>query len=140
LRNQVINRSQGLVLAFLVCAVVALVAILIYAPDVYGSALRPRGQPWVAVETGFLFSLVACISLLALGVIRRWRWAFWGILLAFLAGVLRVPVSVVELLGVVPAGGPTWYMAIQAFVGLVQFGIGLALLRGYRRAGVWGAF
>jgi fucose 4-O-acetylase-like acetyltransferase len=140
LRNEVINRSQGLVLAFFVFVVVALVAILIYAPDVYGSTLRPLGQASVAVEIGFLFSLVAFISLLALAVIRRWRWAFWGILLAFLAGVLRVPVSALELLGVVPAGGPTWYTVFQAFIGLVQVGIGLALLRGYRRGGVWGAF
>jgi hypothetical protein len=31
-------------------------------------------------------------------------------------------------------------MLIQALVGLLQFAIGLAMLVGYRRTGVWGEF
>jgi hypothetical protein len=31
-------------------------------------------------------------------------------------------------------------VALQAVVGLIQFVIALAMLAGYRKAGVWGAF
>jgi hypothetical protein len=73
------------------------------------------------------------------GVIRRWRWTFWLILVAFLAGVLRVPISILQLTGVLDADFPNWYLVFQGFIGLVQFGIGLVMVAGYRKAGVWGA-
>jgi hypothetical protein len=57
-----------------------------------------------------------------------------------LGGLLRVPVSVLQLVGVLPAQSPDWYALLQALLGLVQFAIGLAMLAGYRRAGVWGNF
>jgi hypothetical protein len=34
------------------------------------------------------------VLLLAVGVLRRWRWTFWLILVAFLAGAVRVPVAI----------------------------------------------
>jgi hypothetical protein len=37
--------------------------------------------------------------MLAVGVVRRWRWTFWLILVAFLFGVLRVPVAALQLTG-----------------------------------------
>jgi len=36
--------------------------------------------------------------------------------------------------------GPGWYVLLQLVVGLIQFVIALAMLVGYRKAGVWGAF
>ena len=84
-------------------------------------------------------ALGAFLALLGLGVVRRWRWVFWLVLVAFLAGVLRVPVSLLELAGGQPAEAPTWYLLVQGGLGLLQFALGLALLAGYRRAGVWGA-
>jgi hypothetical protein len=85
------------------------------------------------VLTGFL-------GLLTVGVLRRWRWIFWLVLVAFLAGVLRVPVAVLQLTGVLAADVPAWYVAFQGVIGLAQVAIGLAMLAGYRRAGVWGSF
>jgi hypothetical protein len=57
---------------------------------------------------------------------------------AFLSGVLRVPVVVLQLMEFLTADAPTWYLLFQGLLGLVQFAIGLAMLTGYRRAGVWG--
>jgi hypothetical protein len=54
--------------------------------------------------------------------------------------VLRVPVVTLELMGYLAADTPTWYLLLQGLLGLVQFVVGLALVAGYRRAGVWGAF
>jgi hypothetical protein len=91
-------------------------------------------------DLAFIAALTALIALLSVGVIGRWRWLFWLVLLAFLAGVLRVPASVLELLGLLSRTGPTWYILFQALIGIVQFAIGLALIKGYRKGGVWGPF
>jgi ABC-type xylose transport system permease subunit len=64
---------------------------------------------------------------------------FWLIVVAFLAGVLRVPVFILQLSGVLAAEGPTWYVLLQAITGMVQVAIDLAMLAGYRRSGVWGS-
>ena len=34
---------------------------------------------------------------------------------------------------------PSWYVVFQGLIGLAQLAIGLAMLAGYRRSGVWGA-
>ena len=131
------NRTQGLVLGFFVLAWVALVTILVAAPEVYDLALRlPGGEHGSA----FLAAISAFLVLLGVGVVRRWRWTFWLVLVAFILGVLRVPASILQLVGLLPADVPAWYALFQAFVGLVQFAIGLAMLVGYRRAGIWGSF
>ena len=86
-----VNRTQALVLGFFLLAVTSLLVILAAAPEVYDQALRlPTGNR--EVEIAFLAALLGFITLLGAGVLRRWRWAFWLILVAFLAGVLRVPV------------------------------------------------
>ena len=77
--------------------------------------------------------------LLAVGVLQRWRWTFWLILVAFLAGAVRVPVAILQLVDALPTDVPSWYVVLQALIGLVQLAIGLDMLVGYRRSGVWGA-
>jgi hypothetical protein len=132
-----VNRTQALVLGFFLMVLTSLVVILAAAPEVYDEALRlPSSRPrWVALSL-----LAALIGLLAISVLRRWRWTFWLILVAFVAGVLRVPVAGLELAGVLDANGPTWYVVFQGLLGVIQFAIGLTMWAGYRRAGVWGAF
>jgi hypothetical protein len=134
-----INRTQTLVLGFLVVVLVSVLAIRVAAPEVYDQALRlPPGQRrW---ESSFLAALVAFIVVLAIGVLRRWRWTFWLVMVAFLAGLLRVPVVILQLTGLLAADAPTWYVLFQGLLGMVQFAIGVAMVAGYRRAGVWGAF
>jgi hypothetical protein len=134
-----VNRTQALVLGFFLVVVASLVVIRAAAPDVYDQALRfPPGWPQWA-PTAFLLALVVLIGLLAVGVLRRWRWTFWLILVAFLAGVLRVPVAILQLTGVLHASTPSWYVVFQGLIGLAQLAIGLTMAAGYRRAGVWGA-
>ena len=135
-----VNRIQAVVLGFFVVVVASLVVILAVAPEVYAQALRlPASWPGWASPV-FLVALTVFIGLLSLGVLRRWRWTFWLILVAFLAGVLRVPVALLQLTGVLAADGPIWYVVFQALLGIVQVVIGLAMVAGYRRAGIWGAF
>lgn len=134
-----INRTQSLVLGFFAVVWISLVAILLVEPGIYDSAMKlPAGDHRLA-DLAFLGAITAFIALLVVGVLRRWRWTFWLILVAFLiGGVVRVPASLLALAGVLPAAGPAWYVVFQAVLGLVQVAIGLVMLAAYRRAGTWG--
>src|SRR6266545_4366335 len=126
-----VNRTQALVLGFFLLAWTSLLVILVAASEVYDQALGlPTGDR--TAELAFLAALSGFIALLALGVVRRWRWTFWLVLVAFLFGVLRVPVAILQLTGVLAADGPTWYVVFQGLLGVVQFAIGLALVSGER--------
>ena len=128
-----VNRTQGLVLSFFLVVWVSLLVIVVVAPEVYDQALRlPGGR---GVELTVLAALSAFIGLLAVGVVRRWRWMFWLILVAFLFGVLRVPVAPLQLTGVLATDTPAWYVLYQGLLGVAQFGIGLTMTVAYRRAG-----
>jgi len=133
-----VNRTQALVLGFFLMVLVSVVVIRIAAPEVYDQTLRVRSGAR-GLETAFLVALAGFIAVLGVAVLRRWRWIFWLIMVAFLAGVLRVPVTVLQLVGVLAADTPTWYVVFQGLIGVVQFAIGLAMVIAYRRAGVWGA-
>jgi len=134
-----VNRMQSLVLGFFVVVWISLVAILVVEPGIYDSAIKPPAGRHPLADLAFLGAISAFIALLVVGVLRRWRWTFWLILVAFLFGVLRVPASILELTGVLPPAGPTWYVLFQALLGLVQVTIGLLMVAGYRRSGLWGS-
>jgi len=134
-----INRVQALVLGFLLMAWISLVVILVAAPEVYERRLRSLPGAQRVVEIVFVVALTAFIVLLSIGVLRRWRWMFWLILIAFLFGVLRIPVSVLQISGQMRPDGPLWYVILQGVIGLVQVLIALAMILGYRRSGVWGS-
>lgn len=135
-----INRTQRLVLGFFALVWISFVAILIFTPAVYLDTLRRvPGDPHV-IEAITFVALSALIAVLMAGVVQRWRWAFWLILIAFAFGALRVPASVLQLAGVMTSTGPAWYEAYQGVIGIAQLAIALAMFRGYRKAGTWGDF
>jgi hypothetical protein len=135
-----LTRTQALVLVFLAASWLVLLAILALAPEVYDRTLRTAGGEVGPARAAFLAALSAFLSLLALGVVRRWRWTFWLIAVAFLAGALRVVASVLQIAGVLPASDPVWYLALQGAIGLVQVPIGALMLLGRRRGGAWSSF
>ena len=134
------NRTQRLVLGFLVVVWITLAAILFASPQIYDSTLNlgPGAHP--EADLAFFVSISILIAVLASGVVRRWRWMFWLILIAFLFGPIRVLASLLQLMGVLPSGAPSWYVGLQAAIGVIQLLIGLAMVAGYRRAGIWGDF
>ena len=134
------NRTQRLVLGFFAAVWVALVTILLTAPEIYDSTLRLGPGAHLLPDLAFLVAISVLIAILEIAVLNRWRWAFWPVVIAFLFGILRVPASALQLVNVLPTGGPTWYVLLQAAIGVAQFAIALAMIAGYRRAGVWGAF
>jgi hypothetical protein len=137
------NRIKALVLALFAAYWVIVVVILAVARALYdellGQAVNLAGDRRPA-EIGTLLALTALLGLLSIGVVRGWRWIFWLILIAYLAGILRVPVAALQLAGIMASQVPSWYVLLQGVVGLAQFAIALAMLAGYRKAGVWGAF
>ena len=135
-----INRTQGVVLGFLATSIVGLILILTLAPGLIDGKLQSTGGDPVAARVVFIGALAVLISLLAIGVLRRWRWTFWLVTLAFLFGVLRIPASGLELAGAIRTGDPSWYVLLQGFIGAVQLTVGLLMIRGCRRAGPWGRF
>ena len=132
-----INRTQALVLGFFVLVWASLVVLFAATPEVYYRVLKLSSA---GAGLLFLVGISAFIALLGVGVLRRWRWTFWMIAVAFLFDVLRIPASVLTLEGKLPADGPSWYVLYQALLSLVQFAIAMLMLIGYRRAGTWGAF
>ena len=134
-----LNRTQGLVLGFFVLAWASLVTVLIAAPEVYNQALQLPASERHLFELAFLAALSIFLVLLGVGVVRRWRWTFCLIVVAFIAGVLRVPASILQLSGVLPSESPTWHVLLQAIMGPMQLAIGFAMLAVYRQSGVWGS-
>lgn len=132
-----INRTQALVLGFFLVVWATLVVLFAVVPGDYYRAMNLSSA---GAGLLFLVGISAFIALLGVGVLRRWRWMFWLIAIAFLFGVLRVPATFLMLEGVLPADGPTWYVLYQGVLGVVQFAIAVLMLVGYRRAGTWGAF
>ena len=78
-----VNRTQALVLGFFVLVWTGLVAIFAVAPEVHEQALRLPPGGGRSAGLAFLVALSAFMPLLGVGVLRRWRWAFWLILVAF---------------------------------------------------------
>jgi len=105
-RSYAINRTQGLVLAFFVLAWAGLVVMLAVSPAVRDVTTRRMPGAGASVLIGFLVALLVFLTLLTIAVLRRWRWAFWLILLAFAAGLARVPVAVLQLSGRIEPEGP----------------------------------
>jgi hypothetical protein len=132
-----VNRVKAMVLGLFGLYWLAVVLILLADRSILDQV---GGVPLhqLSAEVAAVLVLTALLTLLSAAVLRGWRWAFWLILIVFVAGIRTVPVAALELTGRLPRQGPTWYVLFTAVVGLAQFGIALAMLAGWRRSGVWG--
>ena len=139
-RFHAINRTQRLVLGFFVVAWVALVVILAVSADVREVTVSRMPGGGTPALFSFVVALLVFLTVLAIGVVRRWRWLFWLILVAFAAGLARVPVAVLQLSGRMVPDGPDWYVLVQGIIGVIQVAVAVAMFLGYRRSGPWGSF
>ena len=117
-------------LTFLAAAWVVVVVILALAPGVFDQAMKLSFAGRRPFEAAFLAALSLFLLLLAIGVIRKMALTFWLILVAFLAGGLRLRVRLLELAGIPALQGPAWYVVLQGAIGVVQFAIGIAMGQG----------
>lgn len=131
------NRVKTAVLALFGLYWASVVVILVVARSTFDQVGGLHGDQRLA-EIAAVLVLTALLMLLSVGVVRSWRWTFWLIQIVFLAGILRVPVAVLELDGRVSSQGPTWFVVFTAVVGLTQFCIGVAMLTVHRKSALWG--
>ena len=130
---ETMTSTQRLVVAFFTGIWVLVVALRFAAEDTVRVALG-IDEPLISF---FIAGLSALIAVLVIGVVRRWRWIFWLVLLAFLGGAPRIIASALELSGLIATALPPWYVALQAAIGAVQIVVAIVMIRGYRRGGVW---
>ena len=132
-----VNRVKAMALALFGLYWLAVVLILVAdRPILDQVGGLPSHQ--LSADVAAVLVLTALLTLLSAGVVRGWRWSFWLILIVFVTGIRTVPVAALELTGRLSRQGPTWYVLFTAIVGLLQFGIALAMLAGWRRSGIWG--
>src|SRR5260370_25678097 len=124
------NRIKALVLGLFATYWVLVVLIVVFARDVFDERGRLGGDQRPA-EIAEVLVLTALLALLSTGVVRAWRWTFWVIMAAFFAGLLRVPASVMQLAGDLPAQGPPWYVVLQAGFRLTPLRIPPRVVAGY---------
>lgn len=134
------RRLQQALLAFFLLVTLLLVAVYIAAPSLYKDTLSlipfPTGRSPAAALL-LLAGVGVFIALLMVGVLRRWRWVFWLVLVAFGAMILDVPATILQLTGVLPVLFPLWYSLCRMGISLIAVGIGVWMLHLYRRHGVW---
>jgi hypothetical protein len=135
------HRTKALVLGLFAVYWAFVVVLLVVARNVY-DGLLPQAVTQLggqrSAEIGTLLVVTALFAVLSIGVIRNWRWTFWLILVVFLAGIVRVLTSALQLAGIVPRQDPAWFVVLEVVVGLIQFVIAVTMLADYRKAGVWG--
>jgi hypothetical protein len=107
-----------------------------------------------AITAVVVLAASAFLALLSVGTYRRWRWTFWLVLFIGFLNVLSVPASIADageilkLAGLLAGQGVSWASMLpevlpallRDFSNLAAIGVSIAMLVGYRRAGVWAAF
>lgn len=135
-----VRRLEISLVVFFVLALCSLIGIAVVDPSLYApTLLLPSAQAdhYPLALTVVLCLLVLMIALLIFGIFHHWRWLFWLLLLAFCASVLRIPVTLLQFAGIVPASGPLWYSLLQTGVAVIEAGLAIEMIRIYRREGVW---
>ena len=134
------RRLQAAIITFF--GVVALSLVVVYAlrPEIYAQVLgakAPATERYPAVATAFCAAILLFIAVLIVGVVRRWRWLFALLTLAFTISALQVPAGALELARVLPDPFPAWYTIYRSAVALAEAALGIWLLVAWRRWGVW---
>ena len=94
----VINRIKAIVLGLLAAYWLVVVVILVTARSVFDQV---GGLPshQLSADVGAVLVLTVLLALLSTGIVRGWRWTFWLILIAFVAGIRTVPIAALQLAG-----------------------------------------
>lgn len=134
------RRLERTLMAFFVLAALSAVVVYLAAPSVYANLLMLHLSPtdrYPYPATLVLVGILLVIATVMVGVVQHWRWLFWLLLIAFGASILDIPVTILQLMGVVPSVFPAWYSLYRMGVALVEVAIAVWMLQLYRRYGVW---
>jgi cell division protein FtsW (lipid II flippase) len=133
-------RLERAMIAFFVLAALSLLVVYVADPSIYAQSLSLASSPadrYPVPVTLFLVGILAMIALLILGVMRHWRWVFWLMLVAFAGSALHIPVTLVQIAGVLPTADPLWYDLFRMGVAVVELALAVWMIHIYRHQGVW---
>jgi hypothetical protein len=133
-------RLESAIIAFFILAALSLLVVYLAAPAIYAHALALTSSPtdrYPVAVTLFLLGILAVIAFLILGVVRHWRWLFWVMLVAFATSALHIPVTLLQMTGVLPSSDPLWYGLLQMGAAVVEVALAVWMIRVYRYEGVW---
>ena len=128
------------VIAFFILAALSLLVVYLADPAIYAQSLSLASSPadrYPVPVTLFLVGILAVIALLILGVVRHWRWVFWLMLVAFASSALQIPVTLLQIAGVLPSTDPLWYSLFRMGVAMAEIAIAVWMIHIYRHKGVW---
>jgi hypothetical protein len=132
---------QAALIAFFATSGVILVAAYAAVPTAFAETV-PLDREALARHpptlTLFVAAVLALIALAIVGIARRWRWLFWPLLLACASSILHLPVTTLQLAGIVPGGAPRWYAILQLGTELVQVALAIWMVQLFRIGGIWG--
>src|SRR6266487_1877947 len=116
------GRLEMAVIAFFILAALSLLVVYVADPAIYAQSLSLTSSPverYPVPVTLFLVGILIVIALLILGVVRHWLWVFWLMLVAFAGSALHIPITLLQMTGVLPTSDPLWYglfrMGVAAF-------------------------
>src|SRR5260370_35201825 len=105
-------RLERAVIAFFILAALSLLVVYLADPAIYAQSLSLPSSPadrYPVPVTLFLVGILVLTTLLILGVVRHWRWVFWLMLVAFAGSALQIPVTLLQIIGLLPSPDPVWY-------------------------------
>ena len=98
-------RLEIAVIAFFILAALSLLVVYVADPAIYVQSLSLTSSPadrYPVPVTLFLVGVLVLVTLLILGVVRHWRWVFWLMLVAFASSILHIPVTLLQIAGMLP--------------------------------------
>ena len=134
-----VSLEMGMI-AFFILAALSLLVVYGASPAIYAQSLSLTSSPadrYPVPVTLFLVGILAVIALLILGVVRHWRWVFWLMLVAFAGSALQIPITLLQMTGVLPTPDPLWYNLFRMGVGVVELTLAVWMIHIYRHEGVW---
>lgn len=139
-RHPMRMRLEMVMIAFFLLAALSLLVVYLADPSIYAQSLALTSSPanrYPVAVTLFLVGILAVIALLILGVVRHWRWVFWLMLVAFAGSALQIPVTLLQIAGVLPATDPLWYSLFRMGVATGELALAVWMINIYRHEGVW---
>lgn len=139
-QKEIVSRLEKILIAFFVLAASSLIVVYVLDPSIYTKTLLLEPSPtdqYPLSATLFLIGILIFIAVIIFGVVHHWRWLFWLILLAFGFSFLDIPITILQLTGILPASYPLWYSLYRMGVAIIEVVIAIWMIQVYRQYGVW---
>src|SRR6266699_3565417 len=120
-----VSLEMGMI-AFFMLAALSLMVVYLADPSIYAQSLSLTSSPadrYPVPVTLFLVGILVLITLLILG--------------AFAGSALQIPVTLLQIAGVLPSPDPLWYSLFRMGVAVVEITIAVWMIHIYRHKGVW---